>query len=276
MNRVRVNHVETSVRDGRPVFVKRRRAGAPIIVWFANFFLTCAHSRGRMFVRAHEWIAWELHCARLLYPRRPDVTGGAGRAVIVPKVCGITLRALLRRNDGDPTAAFILAAREVRRAHQIQCSHFSGAWSHGDLHLDNVLCDSNAQRAVLIDFDTRHQPWISSTERQADDLKVFLLELIGHSSDTWRPLASAFISEYRRRSVLSELDRQLAIPHGIAGLLWYAQTQSSSTRRMEPRLQALREIIHHVIRREDSRAGFKTDTDAVEREDASERGEASD
>jgi len=251
MNRVRVNHVEEGVRDGRPVFVKRRRAGAPIIVWFANRFMALAHSGSWMFVRAHEWIDWELHCARLLYPERPDVTVGAGHAVIIPKVWGISLRALLRRNDGEATPAVILAAREVRRVHQIHCSYFNGAWSHGDLHLDNIICDSNAERAVLIDFDTRHQPWISHTQRHGDDLKVLLLELIGLSSDTWRPLATAFIEEYRERSVLSELDRQLSVPRGFGRLLWYARTQSASTRRMEPRLQALREIIHHAVGREE-------------------------
>jgi hypothetical protein len=235
MNRVRVNRVEEGLRDGAPVFVKRRRAGAPIMVWFANRFLALADSGGRMFVRAHEWIAWEIHCARLLYPGRPDVTVGAGRAVIVPKACGISLRALVRRNDGDPTTAFI-----------------NGTWSHGDLHLDNIICDSTAQRAVLIDFDTRHEPRNSATQRHGDDLKVLLLELIGGSSDAWRPLATAFIAEYREHSVLRELDRQLSVPRGFGRLLWYARTQSASTRRMEPRLQALREIIHHAIRREDS------------------------
>jgi len=252
MNRVRVNHVEEGVRDGRPVFINRRRAGAPILVWFANLFLALAHSGGCMFVRAHEWIDWELRCARLLYPGRPEVTVGAGRAVILPKVCGFSLRALLRRNDGNVTRAVILSAREVRRAHQIQCSSFNGAWSHGDLHLDNIICDSNSERAVLIDFDTRHEPWTSATQRHGDDLKVLLLELIGLSSDTWRPLATAFIEEYREPSVLSELDRQLSVPRGFGKLLWYARTQSSSTRRMEPRVQALRQIIHHAISREDS------------------------
>jgi tRNA A-37 threonylcarbamoyl transferase component Bud32 len=252
MNRVRVNHVEEGVRDGRLVFVKRRRAGASIVVWFANLFLALAHSGSRMFVRADEWIAWEVHCARLLYPERPEVTAGGDRAVIIPKVDGISLRALLRRNDGDPTTALILAAREVRRVHQIQCGYFNGAWSHGDLHPDNIICDSNAERATIIDFDTRHEPWTSATQRHGDDLKVLLLELIALSSDTWRPLATAFVEEYREYSVLSELDRQLSVPRGFDRLLWYARTQSSSTHRMEPRLQALREIIHRAIGREES------------------------
>jgi len=252
MNRVRVNRVEEGVRDGRPVFVKRRRTGAPVIVWFANLFLGLAHGGVRMFLRADEWIAWELHCARLLYPGRPDVAVGAGHAVIVPKARGTSLRALLRRDDGDPTAAVILAAREVRRVHQLQCSYFNGAWSHGDLHLDNIICDPDAERAVLIDFDTRHEPWTSATARQGADLKAFLLELIGLPHDRWRPLATAFVEEYREHAVLSELDRQLSVPRGVARLLWYARTQSSSIHRMEPRLRALRDIIHHAAGREPS------------------------
>ena len=219
------------------MFVKRRRAGAPIIVWFANRFLALGHSGGCMFVRAHEWIAWEVHCARLLYPERPDVTVGAGRAVIIPKARGTSLRTLLRRNDRDPTTAFILAAREVRRAHQIQCSYFNGAWSHGDLHLDNIICDSTAERAVLIDFDTRHEPRNSSTQRHGDDLKVLLLELIGLSTTNgvnWRPplsrnTASAQSSEHTCR--------QLCVPRGFARLLWYARTHWLSIHLLEPRLQ---------------------------------------
>ena len=248
MNRVRVNHVEEGMRNGALVFIKRRRASAPIIVWFANRFLALAGSGGCMFVRAHEWIAWEIHCARLLYPERPAVIVGGGRAVIIPKAGGTSLRALLRRNDTDPTTAIILAAREVRRVHQIHCSFFNAAWSHGDLHLDNIICDSTAKRAVLIDFDTRHEPRNSSTQRHGDDVKVLLLELIGLSGDTWRPLAAAFIAEYREHSVLRELDRQLSVPRGFERLLWYARTQSAP---IEPRLQALREIIHHAIRQED-------------------------
>jgi hypothetical protein len=246
MNRVRVNQVHRSMRDGVPVFVKRRRAGGQIVVWFANRFLALSRSEVCMFVQADEWTDWEEHCAQLLYPERRGMTVVSGQAVIIPEVPGISLRELLHRDDLDVNKAFILAARELRRVHQIHCSYYKAAWSHGDLHLDNIICDLNAERAVLIDFDTRHEFQISETQRHSDDLKMVLLELIGLSDDKWRQLATAFIEEYREGSTLSELSRRLFVPPGFARVLWYARTNCSSIRRIEPRLQNLREIIHEV------------------------------
>src|SRR5688572_32019534 len=89
MNRVRVNQVQESMLDGVPVFIKRRRAGGQIVIWFANRFLALAHSGICMFVQAAEWTDWEVHCTQLLYPGRPGVKVGSGQAVIIPKVSGI-------------------------------------------------------------------------------------------------------------------------------------------------------------------------------------------
>jgi len=246
LNRVRVNQVQQCMRDGAPVFVKRRRVGASIVIWFANRFLALSNSGIRMFVRADEWTDWEIHCAQLLYPDRPVVKAGSGQAVVIPKVRGISLREMLRRDDMDVKKAFILAARELRRVHQIHCSYYQAAWSHGDLHLDNIIYDCKAERAVLIDFDTRHEFGIGQTQRHSDDLKVVLLELIALSDDKWRRLAAAFIEEYREGSVLNELSRQLFVPRGFGRLLWYARTNGSSIHRVEPRLESLREMSHRA------------------------------
>jgi hypothetical protein len=245
MNRVRVNDVQQRVHDGAPVFVKRRRAVARIVIWFANRFLALAHS-GICMLDPVEWISWEVHCARLLYPERPGVRIRPDQAVIIPTVCGISLRTLIDRDDGNFDKALILAARELRRVHQIQCSYYKAAWSHGDLHLDNIVCDWSTERAILIDFDTRHELQMSQTERHSDDVKGVLLELIGRSDKKWRQWATTFIEEYSQHPVLRELSRQLFVPRGFARLLWFARTNCASTLRLEPRLQSLREIIHRA------------------------------
>jgi hypothetical protein len=140
----------------------------------------------------------------------------------------------------------IFAARELRRVHQIRCSYYESAWSHGDLHLNNIICDLNTGRAILIDFDTRHERRMSQTARHSDDVKAVLLELIGRSDEKWRQWATTFIEEYSQCMVLSALRRQLFVPRGFARLLWYARTNCAPIHRLEPRLRSLRDILPHA------------------------------
>jgi hypothetical protein len=245
MNRVRVNQIQQGILDGVPVFIKRRRSGGSIVIWFGNRFLTLARSGICMFVRADEWVDWEIHCSGLLYPEQPAVKPGPGPSVIVPRVCGSSLRQLLHRNAAGVNA-FVAAARELRRVHQIPCSLYKEAWSHGDLHLDNIVYDPITGRAVLIDFDTRHDFRLSRTQRHSDDLKVMLLELIGLSGEHWREPATALIEEYREASVLNELGRQLIVPRGFAKILWHIRTNGVTTRQAEKRLHSIRMIIQRV------------------------------
>ncbi len=244
MNRVRVNHVEATDRDGAPVFVKRRRAGAQVIIWFANRFLALAHDGTSMFLRAGEWAAWEVYCAQLLYPERPGARVESRSAVVLSRVDGISVRTIIRRNDPDVRRALVLAARELRRVHEITCARYRAGWSHGDLHLDNILCDMAEERATLIDFDIRHAFEVSATLRQCDDVMAVLLELIGLPDDRWLSLATAFVEEYRRPAVLEALGRQWLVPRGCGRLLWYVRTNGASMKQIEPRLQKLRQVIH--------------------------------
>jgi hypothetical protein len=251
LNCVRVNRTAHGVQNGMPVVVKRRRAASGIVIWFGNRFLVWARSGVRMFVRADEWMAWEAYCSGLLYPERPGVKIGPGKTVSIAAVDGVSLRRLANRKELDihPIRA---AARELRRVHQLECSFFRSAWSHSDLHLDNVLYDRAADRAVLVDFDTRHECGIDQTWRHSDDLKVFLLELISIDDARWLQRATAFLEEYCAlekccdSSLLHELSRQLVVPRGFARILWYTRTNCLPIQKTEQRLQCLRERIQQV------------------------------
>ena len=138
------------------------------------------------------------------------------------------------------------AAREIRRAHQIQCPIYGGEWSHGDLHLDNILYDAEKNQATLIDFDTRHNLGLDEIKRHADDLKVFLLELVSKSPPRWNEIAFFVLQEYEDIEVLRELSKQLLVPRGIARILWNTRTSNCPLSLIEPRLQSLSEIVHQV------------------------------
>lgn len=245
MNRVRVNRTEHVIQDGVPVFMKRRRAGSRAVIWFGNRFLALARSGIRMFDRADEWMEWEAYCSRLLYPDRRGVRIGPGETVSVAELPGTSFRQLVRR-AGTDLQPIVAAARELRRAHQLECSCFGAAWSHGDMHLGNILYDREAGRASLIDFDTRHEFGTDQTQRHGDDLKVLLLELIAIHDEKWFQLAAAFVEEYREASVLHELNRQLFVPHGFARILWYTRTNCASLGRTEQRMLRLREKLRQM------------------------------
>lgn len=246
MTKVRVNRIQRQIHNGAAVFVKKRRFGGSVVIWFGNGFLSLAGSGICMFVRTRDWVAWEVQCARLLYPDRAAVKSGPGNAVIMPEVRGVSLRQMLKGGDRN-LKAFVSAARELRRVHRIQCDDFKAAWSHGDLHLDNILYDSNTDQTALIDFDTRHERGLSEILRHADDLKTMLLELLAMPNDEWVEPANCFLREYGDTAVLNELNNQLLVPHGFAKMLWYTRTECSPTREIEHRFQQLEKIIHQVV-----------------------------
>ncbi len=246
MNRVRVNRIQRQMWDGAAVFVKTRRFGGGLVVWFGNWFLYLAGSGICMFVKCSDWMKWEAHCSTLLYPNQPAVKFSSSKAVVVPEMRGVSIRQMLKAGDIN-LRAFIAAARELRRVHGIPCSDYNAAWSHGDLHLDNILYDSESDQATLIDFDTRHLRHLNATKRHADDLKTILLELLTLRNDDWIEPANCFLSEYGVSTVLNELLRGLVIPHGVAKIFWFTRTGSCSTRNTEQRYHRLQRIIHQVV-----------------------------
>ncbi|MBL8819107.1 MAG: phosphotransferase [Planctomyces sp.] len=245
LNRVRVNRTMRGIRDGIPVIFKKRLWYAAGVIWLGNCFLKLSESGVRMFVGADEWLEWEVHCTHLLYPDRFCTVCGQGKQICIAEVRGMSLRQLVRRNEAD-LSVMAAAAGEVRRVHQLPCRVFEAGWSHGDLHLDNILYDRITNRAFLIDFDTRHELRLNERRRHGDDLLVFLLELIACSDEKWFEWAMAFAEAYGESTVLQELAGRLSVPHGFAGILWSARTQGASIQKMEIRIERLRTALRQI------------------------------
>jgi tRNA A-37 threonylcarbamoyl transferase component Bud32 len=70
------------------------------------------------------------------------------------------------------------AGTELRRAHQFWSDEFDGPWSHGDSTATNVIYNQKTGRARLIDFELVHDRSLSAKSRHADDLLVFLLDIL--------------------------------------------------------------------------------------------------
>ncbi len=154
-----------------------------------------------------------------------------------------------RLNEGTLTRPMMEAAgRELLRAHQFWSEEFRGPWSHGDAGLPNVIYDEETDRARLIDFELVHEKSLPTLARQADDLLVFLLDLLALGPDSqWLALALAFLNAYGRAAVIAQLKNQLALPSGMAWIWWGVRTSfASNPVKLKKRLDKLRDVAGHL------------------------------
>ncbi|HEU0208806.1 MAG TPA: hypothetical protein VFQ78_07480 [Candidatus Udaeobacter sp.] len=96
-----------------------------------------------------------------------------------------------------------VAGYELRRAHRFRSDAFCGLWSHRDAGTNCIIYDPNNGRARLIDFEIVHVKSLSAKARQADDLLVFLLDLIAVAPNPqWLALVWRFPTHTARRLLL--------------------------------------------------------------------------
>jgi hypothetical protein len=96
----------------------------------------------------------------------------------------------------------------------------------------------------LIDFEIVHDKSFPAKSRHADDLLVFLLDLIAVAPNPqWLALALSFLNAYGDAAVILELKNQLGLPSGMAWIWWGVRTSFANPAKVNRRLKKLREII---------------------------------
>ncbi len=231
-------------REGRLVWLKRRRWMAGPLMRVANGFFWLAGNPVEALVKKHAWRTWEVECfGRLHGPEFQAGCDPAGRPwmEILP---GKDLSARLdaRTLTRDMLAA---AAVELRRAHAVDCPYYGGAWSHGDAHSGNFLYDDKSERARIIDFEVRHRRTLPAEDRHADDVMVLLQDVCGRCrAEDWPGFAAAIVEGYGARLITMRLRDRLRVPRAIFPRLWWALRTTWMARvELERRLEALRELV---------------------------------
>ncbi len=241
--RIKVNSITRELRDGRAVFSKRRHRTAPLILTGANHFFRLAGNPVRVLSSLAEWQRWEVECFRRLHADEFSVDILDSRTVAAEAVPGTSLAEALETKTLTPmmTAA---AGREMRRCHETNCATFPDHWSHGDPHTGNFLYEAGDDRARLIDFEVMHHPSLAASERRADDLLVFLQDVVGRVSRTaWLPLAMGFLDAYDHREITARLRTRLVVPRGIPRLWWAIRTSYLPGPELAHRLELLRDAL---------------------------------
>jgi hypothetical protein len=228
----------------RRMIVKTRTWSGLVAHAMANAFFRVAGIPIQFLTTNHEWQRREIECFRLLNDRRQAATYGGNR-VCVERLPGEDLLAQVSR--GTLTRRMIeAAAREFRRAHKMWSSDFDDLWSHGDGTMSNVIFDPAAGRARLIDFEIMHDKSLPARRRHADDLAVFLLDLVTMAPNrSWLALSLSFVQAYGEPLVIEELRNMLRPPRGLAFIWWRVRTNFVNTRHLLRRLARLRKAMDH-------------------------------
>jgi hypothetical protein len=243
---LKINSVSEKVRRGRRVVIKRRNGYSEQLAELANLYFRMAGIPIRFWAKIGDWRRWEVECFKMLNGDRFRISTSGDRTICVDKLPGESLWDHLNR--GTVTRQMVEAAGvELRRAHQFWSDEFRGPWSHGDAGMTNFVYNEKTGRARLIDFEIVHDKSLPAKSRHADDLLVFLLDLVAIAPGRqWLPLALSFLNSYRNAAVIADLKNQLALPIGIAWIWWGVRTSFANPAKVKRRLEKIRDVIANL------------------------------
>jgi predicted transcriptional regulator len=243
---LKLSSVSEEVRRGRQVVLKRRQIYGDQLAELANLYFRVSNIPIRFWSKVEDWKRWEEKCFQMLNGDRFRLFPSRAKTVSVEKLPGESLWDHIKRRTLTRQMP-VAAGRELFRAHQFWSDEFGGPWSHGDSTTTNVIYDEMTDRARLIDFEIIHHKSLPAKTRHADDLLVFLLDILAIvPSRQWLPFALSFVNAYGDAEVIGELKNQLAVPNGMAWIWWGVRTNFSKPARIRRRLDKLRNAIDKV------------------------------
>jgi hypothetical protein len=239
---LKISSTSEKVRRGRRVMIKRRNIYSEQLADLANLYFRMSGIPIRFWSKAEDWRHWEIKSFRMLNGDRFRAFVSGAKTVCTDKLPGKNLWEHL--TERTLTRGMLEAAgRELRRAHQFWSDEFHGLWSHGDSTATNVVYNQKTGRARLIDFELVHAKSLPAKSRHADDLLVFLLDILAiASSRQWLPFALCFLNAYGDPIVLAELTNHLALPNGIAWIWWGVRTSFTNPTKVKQRLERIRDV----------------------------------
>lgn len=219
---IKINQISVCAVDGERFWRKERKQFAAPLVTVANIFFKMARNPVRLWTSLAEWQRWEIDSFVMLNgPTGFRAYADGPRAVCASELPG---RSLSDHLDAGTISErmFIAAGRELSRVHACSVPPFRDGWSHADPHLGNVIYDAAENRARLIDFEVAHLSSLSAIERHADDLLIFLQDLVGLVSiEKWQAFSRCFIDSYGDAAVSAALRQRLVVPRWGPPRVWW-------------------------------------------------------
>jgi hypothetical protein len=238
-----LNSITEARRGGRVVIIKRRNVAGEPLANLANAYFRKSGIPIHFLSDVKEWQRREISSYNMLNGDRFRARVSGPGTVIEDKLPGQSLWDHMKRGTLTPQM-LQAAAREIHRAHRLWSDDFQRCWSHGDATTTNAIYDDKTGRVRLIDFEIEHDRSLPVRARQADDLLVFLLDMVGLvSSQQWLSFALCFLNAYKKADVIAELRKRLVLPGGLAWVWWEVRTNFTAPGKMKRRLASLRTAI---------------------------------
>lgn len=239
---IRINSVSRVLNGKQAFWIKTRRSIAQPILKIANRFFDLAQNPIQALDDRALWQEWEVHCFAQLHANEDLQAGPSGAsAVWSHELPGRSLSSHIEAGTLSP-AMLEAAGRELHRCHQVAIR--DTLWSHGDCHTGNLIYDPSENRARVIDFEVRHRGDLSSAERHADDLLVFLQDLLGRRAPGILVAeACHFLTGYGSEvlPLLPLLLLKLEFPQHLCARLWWGiRTTHLTCAELRRRLELLR------------------------------------
>jgi hypothetical protein len=243
---LKINSISQKTHRGRPVVIKRRNIYGERAADLINFYFRLSRTGIHYVSKVRSWQRWETKCFQMLNGDRFTAKIVDKRTIMLDQLPGKSLWDHM--NARTLTTRMLAAAgREYRRAHRMKIKQLGDGWSHGDASMTNVMYDAKENRARLIDFEIMHERSLSGRARHADDLLVFLLDMVDRvSARNWLPFALAFLRAYDDVDLMRELRKRLVVPHGLALIWWNVRTNFAKRAKIERRFKSLRAALQRV------------------------------
>src|SRR5437867_7980896 len=227
---LKISSTSERIRRGRQVVIKHRNIYGEQLADLANLYFRISGIPIRFWSKTEDWKRWEVECFKMLNGDRFRVFASGAKTVCFDKLPGESLWEHINR--GTLTRQMLQAAgREFDRTHQFWSDEFAGPWSHGDATMSNVIYNEKTGRARLIDFEIAHEKSLLAKSRHADDLLVFLLDILAIvPSRQWLPFALYFLNAYGNQRVIARWKINWRFPTAWLGS-GGASAQASLTRR---------------------------------------------
>jgi hypothetical protein len=179
---LKINSISEKTHRGRRLIIKRRNGYSEPLADLTNLYFRMARIPIRFWLNTEKWEQWEVKCFNMLNNDRFHARASGASSVCADKLPGKSVWDHL--SEGTPTPQMMEAAgHELRGAHWLWSEEFHGPWSPGDADTNNVIYHQQTGRVRLIDFEIVHQKSLPATSRHADDLLVFLLDLMAIASN---------------------------------------------------------------------------------------------